>query len=317
MSCEYNELTEHIIHCHCHKVVTSNLNVFNKFFLKDSFKVGLLFKLQQEKPGFVTLFLWVQLSAVWDQCDASNSNSSIRELTSYKSRTQREERKQKIAASWTHYIKSRKAALHFAVRAHLAPQASVKTSTAKPTSRTKAGDISYTEGISICATLRTAVGKWHVPTWQSHFGRCLSQPHRQSLIEEANEQPQQKRKAIVWEQTSKSRCISLAARRAQGRLGQEAFLGGRGRCLRCKKPRAARVVKAAFLCHRPWPEQKWASPSENVTALAGEDLVWRLIWVNCKGLFFVGARTCACARAGVRINWVHCQGLIFNDASLL
>lgn len=50
-SYECNELTEHIIHCHCHKVVTNNLNVFNKLFLKDIFKARSFFRLQEKKSG--------------------------------------------------------------------------------------------------------------------------------------------------------------------------------------------------------------------------------------------------------------------------
>lgn len=317
MSYEYNELTEHIIHCHCHKVVTSNLNVFNKFFLKDSFRVGLLFKLQQEKPGFVTLFLWVQLSALWDQCDASNSNSRICELMSYKSRTRWEERKQKTTASWTRYIKSRKAALHFAVRAHLAPQTSVKTSTAKPTSRRHflhRGD-QHLRNAEDCSweMTRSYLTKsfWVLPESTSS-----AKPNWRGKRTTPAEEKGYCLRANLEVTLCLTRCQESTR---QVRTG--GFPGGQRTLFAvqeasCSSTRQSRLPAPQTLTAAPEPEQKWASPGENVTALAGEDLVWRLIWVNCKGLFLC-VHVRVCARAGVRINWVRCQGLIFNDASLL
>lgn len=56
----------------CHNLVAKNLNIFNRFFLKDSIKVGLLFELQEEKSGLVTLFLYVQLSILGNQCNVTN-----------------------------------------------------------------------------------------------------------------------------------------------------------------------------------------------------------------------------------------------------
>lgn len=138
-------------------LVTNNLNIFNKFFHKDRFKVGLLFKLQEEKSGFVTLFLYVQLCILGNQCDVTNSNSLTHEFTSYKSRTQWDERKQNTA-SWLCYIKNRKSALHFAIKVHLA-RTSFCENFHRSTHLTKAGGISCTKGIGICMTLRTAAEK--------------------------------------------------------------------------------------------------------------------------------------------------------------
>lgn len=48
----------------------------------------------------------------------------------------------------------------------------------------------------------------------------------------------------------------------------------------------------------PRPEQKWTSPGENIIALAEEDLVWRLVRVNHKGLLCAlhvrGGGVCVC-----------------------
>lgn len=65
MSHQYKEFTEHIIHCHCHKVVVNNHSVFNKFLFNDSFKADLLLKLQKEKfRVYYSLFIGEDLNLV-------------------------------------------------------------------------------------------------------------------------------------------------------------------------------------------------------------------------------------------------------------
>ena len=150
--------------------------MFNKFFLKDSFKVGSLFKLLKEKSGFITLYRCSSQSYGTNGMPLARIHSFVSSCPTSPELNGRKGSKKTLQAG---LVMPRAGSQFYILQSELTSslQASLETSTAKPTSRTKAGSICCTNRISVCMTLRTAVGKWHVPTWQCHFGCYLSQPH--------------------------------------------------------------------------------------------------------------------------------------------
>lgn len=219
---------------------------------------------------------------------------------SSKSRTQWDERKQKTTASWTCYMKNRKTALHFAIRVYLA-HTGLCENFHRGTHQQDKGRRHFLHW-----------GDWHlhktedcswetIPTWQSYF-RCYS-------LAKQNWRGTAEGKAVVWKSRSPTVCQG-AVRRVQSRLGQEAFLGGKDIAWDADSlPKPYSCTKT--LTATPEPEQEWTSLPGNIIALAGENLVWRLVWVNREGLLCVCTSMCVC------IYRACCQGLIFNDASLL
>lgn len=202
----------------------------------------------------------MQLSILGNQCDVTNSNSLNHGFTSYKSRTQWDEMKQwqqqkKPTVGWTCSIKNRKPALHFAVRVHLAHRGSCENFHRGTHQQDKGrrhflhwGDwhlwvktvvqvstrcvrhpclLPFHWGLQDITTLRTAAEKCHLrdkailgATWTTLFGKAEVERHcrREGYLK-----------------ISKSHCVPRGTgRRARSRLGQEAFLGGRGHCSPCR-----------------------------------------------------------------------------------
>lgn len=153
----------------------------------------------------------------------SSSNSLNHEFMSSKSRTQWDERKKKETASWICYMKSRKPAWQ---SEHILPiQDSVKTSTEVPTSRTKAGGFSCTEGLA-------SAQNWGL---QLRNNTCLTKSFW-VLLESPSLAKQNWRGTAEGKALFENPEVPLCAKRhcQESRLGQEAFLGGRGHCLRCR-----------------------------------------------------------------------------------